>query len=229
MISTVLGGIFAIKLKDRLHLILGFSAGAVFGVALFGLIPEAIYLTADVYEVSLVTALVAVGFSGYMILDRFFSLHGHSDNHCENPSHNGNLGASALVLHSFLDGFGIGLAFKVSPTIGIVVAIAVLVHDFSDGINIVNMITKNKGSRKSAIRWLLVGSLAPAIGVIATNFFTVSESSLGLILSVFAGLFLYLSASDLVPESHHRHPAVWTTISTIIGMLIILFAINLAK
>ncbi len=228
-ISTALGGLFAIKMKDKLHLILGFSAGAVLGVALFDLLPEAIELTSGVYSVQIVSILIATGFSAYMLLDRYFSMHGHGDDHCENPSHNGKLGASALVFHSFLDGFGIGLAFKISPAIGWVVALAVLTHDFSDGVNTVNMIVKNKGGRKSAIKWLIADSLAPAIGVAATYLITVSESVLGLILSVYIGLFLYISASDLIPESHHRHPVAWTTLSTILGMLVILLAVNFAS
>jgi ZIP family zinc transporter len=228
IISTTLGGLFAIKLKDKLHLILGFSAGAVLGVALFDLLPESIELTKGTYSVQIVTILIAAGFSVYMLVDRFFSLHGHDENDCHNPSHNGKLGAAALVFHSFLDGFGIGLAFKISPAIGWVVALAVLTHDFSDGINTVNMIIKNKGGQKAALKWLAADALAPAVGVVAAYCLTVSESTLGLILSVFVGLFLYISASDLVPESHHRHPAIWTTISTIFGMAVILIAVNLA-
>lgn len=229
MISTTLGGLFAIRLKDKLHLILGFSAGAVLGVALFDLLPESIELTSGTYGVQVVSILIAAGFSAYMILDRIFSLHSHDKHGCDNPSHGGKLGASALVFHSFLDGFGIGLAFKVSPTIGWVVALAVLAHDFSDGINTVNMIIKNKGGRKAALKWLMADALSPAIGVASAYFLTVSESTLGLLLSFFIGLFLYISASDLIPESHHRHPAIWTTISTIIGMAVILIAVSLAK
>lgn len=229
IISTTLGGLFAIKLKDKLHLILGFSAGAVLGVALFDLLPESIELTKGVYSVQIVTILIAAGFSTYMLVDRFFSLHRHDEGDCDKPSHNGKLGAAALVFHSFLDGFGIGLAFKISPAIGWVVALAVLAHDFSDGINTVSMIIKNKGDRKTAMKWLTADALSPAAGVIAAYFLTVSESALGLILSVFVGLFLYISASDLVPESHHRHPAIWTTISTIIGMMVIFIAVCLAK
>ena len=228
IISTTLGGLFAIRLKDKLHLILGFSAGAVLGVALFDLLPESIELTSGTYGIQVVTILIAAGFSAYMILDRFFSLHGHDDNNCDNPAHSSGLGASALVFHSFLDGFGIGLAFKVSPAIGWVVALAVLAHDFSDGINTVNMIIKNKGGGKTAFKWLVADALAPAVGVVATCLITVSGSTLGLILSVFVGLFLYISASDLIPESHHRHPAIWTTISTVIGAMVILVVTHIA-
>ena len=46
-VSTLLGGLLALHLKDRLHLMLGFSAGALIGVALFELIPEALGLQAE--------------------------------------------------------------------------------------------------------------------------------------------------------------------------------------
>lgn len=228
MLSTLLGGLFAIRFKDKLHLILGFSAGAVLGVALFDLLPEAVELSSGNYDMKMITALVAIGFSVYMLIDRFFSLHKHSGD-CNKPVHNGKLGAAALVFHSFLDGFGIGLAFKISPTIGWIVAVAVLTHDFSDGINTVGMIIKEKGHRKTALKWLVADSLAPAVGVGSAYFLTISESTLGLLLSIFVGLFLYIGASELIPESHHRHPAIWTTISTIIGMLVIFVAVYFAS
>jgi ZIP family zinc transporter len=228
IISTTLGGLFAIRLKDKLHLILGFSAGAVLGVALFDLLPESIELAGGPYGIQTVVLLIAAGFSIYMLVDRFFSLHGHNSDICNNPHHSSKLGASALVFHSILDGLGIGLAFKISPSIGWVVALAVLAHDFSDGINTVSMIIKNKGGRKSAIKWLAADALAPAVGVAVTYFVTVSQSILGLILSVFVGLFLYISTSDLVPESHHRHPAIWTTFSTILGMAVIFAVVHFA-
>lgn len=226
--STLLGGLFAIKLKDKLHLIIGFSAGAVLGVALFDLIPESIELASDTYGLRVITVSIAVGFVVYMFLDRFFAFHGHHDETCDNPRHNNQIGALALVIHSCLDGLGIGLAFKVSPSIGWVVALAVLAHDFSDGINTVNMIMKNNGKKITALRWLVAAALAPAVGFIATYFFSISASVLGIVLAVFAGLFLYIGASDLIPESHHRHPVIWTTISTTLGMVVILLAVVLA-
>ena len=222
--STLLGGLFAIKLKDKLHLILGFSAGAVLGVALFDLLPESIGLINGTYDLQIMAIAIAVGFSAYMFLDRFFSFHNHSDGNCENPRHNRQIGAAALVAHSCLDGICIGLAFKVSPAIGWVFTLAILAHDFSDGINTVNMVIRNNGKRVTIIKWLILAALAPAVGFIMTLFFSVSAPVLGLILAVFIGLFLYISASDLIPESHHRHPALWTTLSTILGILFIFLA-----
>jgi len=226
IISTFLGGLFALRLKDKLHLILGFSAGAVLGVALFDLLPESIELSRS-YDVRFVTLLIAVGFVAYLILDRSFSIHSHGDK-CEKPLHRGRLGAATLCVHSFLDGFGIGLAFKVSPAVGWVVAAAVLSHDFSDGINTVGMILKNRGQHKEAILWLLLDALAPAIGVLSTLFFAVNQSTLGLTLAVFTGLFLYIGASDLIPESHHRHPGIWTTIMTVLGAAVLYLIIRFA-
>jgi len=228
IISTFLGGLFAIRFKDKLHLILGFSAGAVIAVALFDLLPESLELTSGAFDIKTITLLIACGFSFYLILDRFFSIHAHDDDKCKNPSHSSKLSATALIFHSLLDGIGIGLAFKVSPAVGSVVAAAVLAHDFSDGINTVGIILKNKGGQKRALYWLIADSLAPAIGVVATIFFTVSMTSLGLILAVFTGFFLYIGASDLIPESHHQHPTYWTTFATILGMAVLYGAIHLA-
>lgn len=229
IVATTLGGLFALRYKDQLHLILGFSAGAVLGVALFDLLPEALELTMNTYSVRTLTILIATGFAFYMILDRFFSLHLHPKEGCENPGHRGNLGASALIFHSFLDGLGIGLAFKVSTVVGWIVAAAVLSHDFSDGINTVSMILKNQGKKKSALKWLIADALAPAAGVASTYYMTITSASLGLILSVFIGLFLYISASDLIPESHHKHPTMYTTFMTIIGMAVIFVAVYFAR
>lgn len=228
-IFTLLGGFFAIKFKDKLHLILGFSAGAVIGVAFFDLIPEAIELGGTAYDISTITTLVAIGFVFYMILDRFIILHCHED-HDEGHGHEqrGVLGAGSLSIHSFLDGVAIGLAFQVSTAVGAIVTAAVLVHDFSDGINTVNMILKNNGEKKKAIKWLVIDALAPVLGIGSTLFFSLSESLLGAVLAVFAGFFLYIGASDLLPESHHNHPTIWTTLLTVAGIAIMYTAIRVA-
>lgn len=228
-LATLCGGLFALKFKDKLHLILGFSAGAVIGVAFFDLIPEAIELTEGLYSISTITSIVALGFALYMILDRFviFHSHTHEEEHV-GASPRGKLGAGSLSIHSFLDGAAIGLAFHVSAAVGTIVAIAVLVHDFSDGINTVNLIVKNNGNRKQAIKWLFLDAIAPVLGIVSTFFFTLSQGTLGLILALFAGFFLYIGASDLLPESHHSHPTIWTTIASILGLVVLYIAISIA-
>jgi ZIP family zinc transporter len=224
-VSTVLGGLFALRLKDRLHLILGFSGGAVLGVAFFDLLPEALTLGSAAYSLKTIVTVVAAGFALYLLVDRLVQLHGHAgDGHAAH----GTFGAGTLSIHSFLDGLGIGLSYQVSPTLGLVVAAAVLAHDFSDGINTVSYVLKSGGSRARAFRWLLMDAAAPVLGVLVTLSFSVSAETLGLLLALFSGFFLYIGASDLVPESHHEHPVRWTTVSTLLGMCFLYLIIQLA-
>ena len=222
-VATSLGGLLALKFKDKLHLVLGFSAGALLGVAFFDLLPESIELAGQG-----VTVYIALGFIVFMIVDRFIAPHHHVEDHCENKNHRGRLGAGSLSIHSLLDGIAIGLAFQVSTAVGVVVAVAVLVHDFSDGVNTVGLILKNGGNKREAAKWLSTDAIAPAVGIIISSFFTLSSSTLGIILALFCGFFLYLGASDLLPESHHEHPTLWTTFMTVLGVAVLYVAIRLA-
>ncbi|MEK7515646.1 MAG: ZIP family metal transporter [Patescibacteria group bacterium] len=237
-VATFVGGSFALKFRDKLHLILGFSAGAVAGVALFDLLPEAIELGAKYHDASTIALFVALGLFGYLILDRLVLLHTHeaddpseiemqSNGASEANAPRGAFGALTLSAHSFFDGMAIGVGFQVSAVVGIVVAVAVLTHDFSDGINTVNLVLKNGGSWKQAFRWLLVDATAPVAGAASTLFFRIPESALGLVLAIFVGTFLYLSASDLIPESHHRHPRALTTVMTLLGALVLYTVVSL--
>ena len=221
-VATLVGGLFALRFRDRLHLILGFSAGAVAGVALFDLLPEAIRLGTTYHRADMIALYIALGFFGYLIFDRLIFLHTHEEDSAD--AHRGFFGALTLSAHSFLDGVAIGIGFQASVVVGVVVAAAVLTHDFSDGINTVNFVLRNNGKGKQAFRWLFIDAIAPVVGVLSTLFFHIPESWMGLILAVFVGTFLYLSASDLIPESHHRHPRALTTAMTLLGAFVI-FAI----
>lgn len=225
--ATMCGGIFALRLKDKLHLALGFSAGAVLGVAFFDLIPEAFELASRTYSLGSISSIMAIGFVLYMIVSRIFAH--KAEGNKEGSSMLGNFGAGTLAFHSFFDGMGIGLAFKVSTSLGLVVAVAVLAHDFSDGLNTVNFILKHEGSRSRAFNWLFIDAIAPILGVISASLFYLPKDILGLLLALFSGFFLYIGASDLVPESHHAHPVRWTTIMTVLGMLALYAIIQLVS
>jgi zinc transporter ZupT len=218
--STLCGGLLALKLHDKLHLILGFSAGAVIGVAFFDLLPEAITFGVAFHTPTAILSCTALGFLSYLVLDRILLFHG------ENVPR-GRVAAGVLCVHSLLDGIAIGLAFQASHAVGIVVAIAVLTHDFSDGINTMNVVLKNRGSRAQALRWLTVDAIAPVIGVASTMFFTLSGASFGTALALFAGFFLYIGASDLIPESYHAHPKFLTTAMTLAGAAVLYLTIAL--
>jgi len=232
-LSTLIGGMFALYLKDRLHLVLGFSAGAILAVAFFDMLPEALELAGGAYSSATIMSVVLIGFTSYLVLDRFVLMHSHVDSEDEHGDEHhharrGNVGAGSLSFHSFLDGVGIGLAFQVSSTVGAVVAAAVLTHDFSDGINTVSFVLKNNGTRVKAFRWLLLDAMAPVAGVLSTLFFVLPAEQLGLLLALFSGFFLYIGASDLIPESYHAHPVRWTTFMTVAGICTLYVVIKLA-
>lgn len=234
-VATFLGGLLAIRWSDKLHLVLGFSAGALIGVAFFDLLPEALEIGEQFHGIDTMALVMAAGFLGYMVLDRMFFMHSHShEGHDEHEAHShghtrkGWFGAGSLSLHSFLDGVAVGVAFQVSTAVGAVVAAAVLVHDFSDGINTVSMILRSGGTKRQALRWLAVDAIAPVLGLLSTFLFVIPEPVVGPILALFCGFFLYIGASDLLPESHHSHPTRWTTLATALGMVVIYFAVRFA-
>lgn len=233
--ATFLGGLFALRFQDKLHLILGFSAGAVLGVVFFDLMPEALNLSENFFPSATIITIIALGFLSYLLLDRLHFSYPCVDEHCKRPNgracppmRRGDLGAGSLVFHSFLDGLAVGFAFQVSSAVGLVVAVAVLTHDFSDGINTVALVLKSGGSPRRARRWLAADALAPALGILASLFFQPPEKILGIILALFCGFFLYIGAAELLPESHHSHPTIWTTIATILGAAVIFAVVQLA-
>jgi zinc transporter ZupT len=219
-ISTLFGGLLALKLRDKLHLILGFSAGAVIGVAFFDLLPEAINFGGKYHSPAVILSCTALGFLSYLVLDRILLFHGDA-------APRGRFGAGVLCVHSLLDGVAIGLAFQTSHEVGIIVAIAVLSHDFSDGINTMNIVLKNQGRRRQALTWLIADALAPVLGVASTYLFTLPGEAFGTALALFAGFFLYIGASDLIPESYHAHPKFLTTAMTLAGAAVLYAAIAL--
>jgi ZIP family zinc transporter len=199
---------------------LGFSAGAVIGGAFFDLLPEAINFGAKFHSPSALLSFTALGFLSYLVLDRILLFHGDA-------APRGPFAAAVLCIHSVLDGVAVGLAFQTSHAVGIVVAIAVLTHDFSDGINTLNIVMKNGSDRRQALSWLLLDALAPVLGIASTYFFMLPGEGFGISLALFAGFFLYIGASDLIPESYHAHPKFLTTAMTLAGAAVLYLAIEL--
>ncbi len=227
--ATLLGGFLALRLAGRIHLVLGFSAGAVIGVALLDLAPEALELgRAGVGSLGSLGSLgvmttVAAGFLAYLIVDRGLLILARGE-----VQHRGHFGAGSLTAHSFLDGLAIGLGFQAGPTVGFALTVAVLAHDLADGVNTVNLSLTGSKSPKVARRWLLADAAAPMIGIGASRFIHLPPGGLGLAVALFAGFFLYIGASELLPESHHRHPRAWTTVATVLGVGMIWVVVRLS-
>jgi zinc transporter ZupT len=224
--STALGGLFAIKNRDNLHRILGFTAGVLLGVVAFDLFPEIVSLSESTHTdvaTGPMLALVA-GFLGFHVLEKLTIIHhAHESEYGDEHKHPqvGLLSALALSGHSFLDGVGIGLAFQVNQAVGVAVALAVIAHDFSDGLNTVTLMLAHGNPTRRALWLLALDAVAPILGVISTFFFHLSDTQLLLYLGFFAGFLLYIGASDILPEAHAKHPSRVTLALTILGTALI--------
>jgi ZIP family zinc transporter len=223
--STTAGGLFALRYRDRLHLILGFSAGVILGVVAFDVLPEIADLSASTGR-SFSTAMIALvaGFLGFHIIEKSLLIHNAHEHEYGTHQHGtpsvGLASALALAGHSLTDGIAIGLAFQVTDTVGFAVAIAVIGHDFADGLNTVSLMLANRNSRRRALLLLALDALTPVVGAALTLLFTVPDTGLLLYLGVFAGFLLYIGASDVLPEAHAEHPSVVTLALTVTGAVL---------
>jgi ZIP family zinc transporter len=222
--STYFGGLLAVRLKNKLHLIMGFTAGVLLGVVSFDILPEIITQIRENNSNSTeaMVALVA-GFLIFHILEKTLLIHhAHEGDYAEHHHPQvGVLSALALAGHSFMDGVGIGLGFQVNPAVGLLVAIAVISHDFTDGMNTVTLMLSNANAVAKAKKFLLLDAVAPVLGAISTLFFTVSNHFLVLYLGFFAGFLLYIGASDILPEAHSQHSSYKLIGLTIFGVLFV--------
>lgn len=112
----------------------------------------------------------------------------------------------SLIIHSTLDGLAIGLAFQAGSDLGVVVLMAVLAHDFADGMNVVTLALDAARGERVAVVLLLLDALAPLAGAALSTIVSISPATLGLLLAAFAGVFLAIGAGHLLPESQHRDP-----------------------
>ena len=233
-VSTFAGGLFALKFRDRLHFILSFTAGVLLGVVSFEILPE-IFKLAQQGSVDPTGAMIALvaGFLLFHIVEKFVLVH-HAHENTYAAHHHPRLGvlsAFTLAGHSFMDGVGIGLAFQVSQSVGIIVAAAVIAHDFCDGLNTVSLMLVHQNTTKRAVAMLGLDAIAPVVGVAATFFFHVSPSFLILYLGFFAGFLLYIGSADILPEAHSQaKPADTVRLIglTCLGAAFIFVAVRLA-
>ena len=204
VLSTIAGGVVALRMARELATAIALTGGVVVAVALFSVLPEAIEAVGDPQRVGL---LVGAGFVAFFLAERALVLHHRDDDeHVHAHAQVGALGAAGLSAHSFVDGLGIGLAFGLSNETGVLVLLAVLAHDFADGLNTVGFVLRQSGDRPRAARRLAVDAIAPLAGAIVGSALSISEASLGSLLAVYAGFFLFMGATDLLPHAH-EHPS----------------------
>jgi ZIP family zinc transporter len=211
-VSTLAGGYIAIRSRSRLRYFFAFSAGTLLAIAFADLLPEAMNASeSDPGLRQLVFYVIILSFVFFHVIERYVlvhPVHSHADeevdtSHAHDEQHEiGGLGATGLIGHSFVDGVAIGAAFQASAAIGIIVAFAVIAHDFADGVNTVTLTFRVARNTRKAYLFLFADSIAPVLGALLTLFLAVPEYALALILAFFVGHFLYIGASDLIPEMH---------------------------
>jgi ZIP family zinc transporter len=221
--STLLGGLAVFRLQHRLHVVMALAAGVLVATALADLLPEAINQIGGT-DGALVAGTAAVfGFLVYSAVEAFIHEgsyeHGHPAGADPGQPHVhveplsaarstlGWLGPAGLIVHSTLDGVAIGLGFDVGGQVGLIVLLAVLVHDFADGLNVVTLSFAGGRSRRASILLLALDAAAPIVGIILSQAIVPVADQLGILLGVFAGAFIAIGASHLLPEAQHRERA----------------------
>ncbi len=228
--STLAGGYAALRLRHRLHALMAVAAGVVVATAIVDLLPEAFELVGEGGALPVGIAAVS-GFIGFSFLEAFLHQssfeHGGAPGHDHSEDHDrvakvdaaldeprgregtgiiGLLPPISLVIHSAMDGLMIGFAFQAGDEVGLIVLLAVLAHDFADGMNVATVALEAARGTRLAIAFVFLDAAAAPVGGFISSLISIDNATLGLLLATFAGVFLAVGAGHLLPESQHRDP-----------------------
>jgi zinc and cadmium transporter len=228
-------GIFTISLSEtRLHSILNFliaySAGTILGASLFDLMPEAVELVDE----HVVFLIIAFGFVFFMFLERgLYWYHGHGHKH-EFPTHESNedmtksfayLNVIGDFVHNFIDGMIIAASFINSFTVGVATSIAVAFHELPQEMGDYGILVYAGIERRKAFIYNFAAAFSIVLGGIFGIFFIgLVEELSGWMIAFSAGAFLFLSASELIPEINDENnwkKSIIQIFIILIGMLTI--------
>ena len=139
----------------------------------------------------------------------------------------GLLATLEFCSHAVLEGLAIGVSFQLQFGLGVFIAIAVIYHDFCDGISTLALMLNSGNSLKSSIGMLFVDAIAPALGAALSLFFAVQNYLLVYALSFLLGSFLYIGVGTLLPDAYRMNRPIITVVFFTIGFLIILIFTNI--
>ena len=230
-VSTLCGGFFAIKYKDKLHHIMAFAAGVLLGVVAFDILQE-IMEQLEIHNFSSTGVMIALvtGFLLFHILEKSILIQHCYDEECamhHKHPHIGFASALGIIGHSFLDGIGIGLGFQINVATGIAISIAVISHAFTDGLNDATLMLTHRNTERKTRIILFFHAIAPILGAIATLFFNLPSQFLVLYLGFFAGFIIYIGASNILPEAHSKQSSYGLISLTVLGALFIFLVTRL--
>jgi zinc transporter ZupT len=203
-LTTILGGYLALRYRRRIGPLAAFTAGVLVAVSLLDIMPEAFHIARGqnvmpeaVIVIALVgfTTLFLLGMNDRGGLDQQFS------SRTGMAKGAGVMAISEVILHSFLEGVVIALGFDIDVGVGIVVSIAVIGHDLSDGVSAMTVMLGLGQSTRYSKLLLAVDALAPAIGVLVTIMVAVPGGVIAIALPFIAGGFIYIGILDLLPQA----------------------------
>lgn len=203
-----------------------FAAGVMLVTGFLGILPEGL---ADLpAETSLL--YVIIGVVGSFFLERFvlWYHHHHEDSHNIKPS--AWLVLIGDAIHNGVDGLAIAATFVANPAVGILTTVAVAAHEIPQEVADFSVLVHAGFSKKKALWYNFVSALtAIAGGVLGYFFFRQSQSSMPYILSIAAGMFIYIACADLIPELHqdgHKQDVVLQSLVFVLGIILMLFLMN---
>ncbi|MDR3256073.1 MAG: ZIP family metal transporter [Endomicrobium sp.] len=178
-------------------LIINFAAGVMLTLAITHLIPEGLELNHNLM------IFVLLGFFIMFFLQFILLFHPCHDEECS--KHTGITSIAGLSLHSMIDGLMIAVGFEANANIGILTTFAILLHKLPDGITISGILLHKGASKKKIFDFSLLTACFTPIGTILGMllFKNISTTILGALIGITAGTFIFLSASDLIPETHN--------------------------
>jgi ZIP family zinc transporter len=221
-LSAMSGGWLALRAVRFVGAIIAIGAGIRIGAAFTDLIPEAIDHLGSLDAAMLWTT---IGFVGFYVIDKLTSLHvGHEtaaelDHEEAGHQHIGVVGATGMGIHSLLDGVALAAGLAAGGSIGVIIAVVVIVHRFSDGIGVVSFLLASRTPENVAMRWVAIVAAAPLVGVIIGTIILIPDAALGAMLGFFAGFFLYVGAAELLPEAHRRDRSRLIVLATLAGVV----------
>lgn len=234
-IGALIGG-FILLAKEKIalkisHFLASFAAGTLLGTAFFDLLPEAAeQATKHTTDIFLWTL---VGFMIFFIIERFIHwFHHHEEMHIATHEKRAILPLIIIgdTIHNFLDGIVIAATFMVNIPLGIATTFAVFAHEIPQEIGDFGLMLHKGLSKMRIIVVNIISALASFAGAIMTYILgNVLDNYIGVFLAITAGFFIYIAASDLIPEIHHERRkgyAVIETVLLIVGIIVIGVAIN---
>jgi len=218
-VATLAGGLIATLpgrlSRARLSHLIAFGAGYILATTLVSLLPE---------SMALITNAPLYVLAGYMLAHLFehtFTSHFHfgEETHTQHVI-DPRVGATALVglaLHSLFDGVAIAAGFLVTPSLGILIALAVILHKVPEGVTISSLMVASGRTRKSARE--AAGLLAVATLAGAAVMQVLGEGIKGIGLALSCGIALYVAATDLIPEFNQEGERVYS-LSALLGVVL---------